>query len=469
MGLLKIYKQSLNSIRCAGSWILIGVIALLLFGCSNDSGSNCSSIRVLHQQSWPGNGLRLIARVENEKGRAATELQTRDFTLTDSEGSVVNFASQATSLNKVVVAVMMDPQGNDALDRQVERSVADAIVQLPENVVVGLFRRCISLQQVVGFTSNSELLQQKVMSSLDSCGPASLVDAATALNQVAALTTAVGPSTEEALKAIVYISSFSARSVNLDDVVFPAGFVRVVPFSFGGRSDGEFSWSSGEELDSALDGLRQWMVDTATKGNYQLSTCLGEESQSRLTIEHNGKACSIVPKLSLPNEANLGCEIETIAANQYPFPATIEFNFTTEQRLIHDQFVAEKDKSDFNLSVKVGDRSPAEATAHLRGGTSLNCERKSYTVNLAGDVQQRFLSGAASDEFHLISMCKDDRYHQQYTGNQLAATLGLFPLQFGLVELLLDGQTRGVYLLLEKTKRRFYKITQECVRSCAAG
>jgi hypothetical protein len=47
-------------------------------------------------------------------------------------------------------------------------------------------------------------------------------------------------------------------------------------------------------------------------------------------------------------------------------------------------------------------------------------------------------------------MCKDDRYISQYTANQLMAERGLFAPEFRMVELVINHQTQGVYLLVEK-------------------
>jgi hypothetical protein len=129
-----------------------------------------------------------------------------------------------------------------------------------------------------------------------------------------------------------------------------------------------------------------------------------------------------------------------------------QLTFSDAQKETFDALYAAKSKDDFALTVQIGDSNPVEAVAHLRGQTSLNCQRKSFTVNLKGPESRYLRPGLASDEFYLISLCKDDRYFRQYLDNTLAAGFDLFPLQFDMVELTVAGQTWGVYLLIEKIK-----------------
>jgi hypothetical protein len=49
-------------------------------------------------------------------------------------------------------------------------------------------------------------------------------------------------------------------------------------------------------------------------------------------------------------------------------------------------------------------------------------------------------------------MCKDSHYVLQHVAMQLAQAAGLYPMRFRYVELAIDGQPRGLYLLVEKSK-----------------
>src|SRR5690606_19956356 len=71
-------------------------------------------------------------------------------------------------------------------------------------------------------------------------------------------------------------------------------------------------------------------------------------------------------------------------------------------------------------------------------------------VNLTDDLARQWLPDSGTDHFMLVSMCKDDRYITQHTANQMMARLGLFAPRFRMVELVISGESQGVYLLLEK-------------------
>jgi hypothetical protein len=119
---------------------------------------------------------------------------------------------------------------------------------------------------------------------------------------------------------------------------------------------------------------------------------------------------------------------------------------------VYEERVGALSKEDFALSVGFApDQPAAPATAHLRGKGSLGCARKSYTLDLAGSRPRHWLAGdSATDHFYLLSMCLDDRYVQGTTGLLLMQQLGLFPLEHRMIELAIDGATRGVYVLVEK-------------------
>ena len=108
-----------------------------------------------------------------------------------------------------------------------------------------------------------------------------------------------------------------------------------------------------------------------------------------------------------------------------------------------------KSKNDWAVNVAIGPGLPQAAIGHFRGNSSLNCQRKSITINLDGGEPRRLVPGGADDEFLLISMCLDDRYFQQYLANHLLQAEGLFQPRQRYVRLTVNGQDRGVYILLE--------------------
>ena len=70
------------------------------------------------------------------------------------------------------------------------------------------------------------------------------------------------------------------------------------------------------------------------------------------------------------------------------YPDRLELFFSPAQRAIYDARVAGLSTADFELSLGFGpERGAASATAHLRGKGTLGCERKSYTLEIAGPAQ----------------------------------------------------------------------------------
>jgi hypothetical protein len=134
----------------------------------------------------------------------------------------------------------------------------------------------------------------------------------------------------------------------------------------------------------------------------------------------------------------------------------MEFVFNAEQAATYNQVVQTGTTEDFELYIRVGDAGLTPANAHLRGQSSLWCDRLSYTIELEGAGRHLF-PDSRTDEFYLISMCNDDRYIQTYTANQILTQLGLFDLRHRYVELKVSGGTHGVYLLMEKMREELVR------------
>ena len=148
------------------------------------------------------------------------------------------------------------------------------------------------------------------------------------------------------------------------------------------------------------------------------------------------------------------CDPVDAAQDDYPYPTEIQLTFTPAELLVFNQYYAEKSKADFTTSVTLGVGLPITAVAHLHGQGTMNCARKSITVELDGP-RRRLMPELASDRFILISMCQDERYFGQVFGNHLLAGLGLFPSRFKHVRLRIDGVNKGIYMLVHQAERGF--------------
>jgi hypothetical protein len=176
----------------------------------------------------------------------------------------------------------------------------------------------------------------------------------------------------------------------------------------------------------------------------------GGDALGEITLSVGETACTLTAPQGDPDFASVPCEGAAAAADAWPWPDSVAFTLTDGELATHDAYHAALDKTDFPLHVSLGASAPIMADAHFRGQSSLDCARKSYTVNLSGPEARRLAPGAANDEFYLISLCLDDAYFRQLFANAFYREEGLFPLDHRLVELTLNEESRGVYMLLEK-------------------
>ncbi len=168
-----------------------------------------------------------------------------------------------------------------------------------------------------------------------------------------------------------------------------------------------------------------------------------------VTLKTPTATCELAAPPIVEHVASIPCDAAA-AADAWPWPDTIGFDLTPSQMAVYQTKYEALDKSDMDLTVSLGTSSPMKAEAHFRGQSSLDCERKSFTVNLKGPEARRLAPGAANDEFYLIGQCLDDGYFRQLFANAFYREHALFPLEHRLVEVTLNGESLGAYMLLEK-------------------
>lgn len=180
-------------------------------------------------------------------------------------------------------------------------------------------------------------------------------------------------------------------------------------------------------------------------------------SDATVTVPDSLFSLSVPLVPPLDEEAAMSCDAAVVARGERAYPRRIELEFTPEQRAVYEQRVAVESKADFEVSVRMGDAAAVPAVAHLRGHGSLHCARKSYTVDLDGPMPRHIVAGAATDEFFLMSNCYDNEYTQGFTATQLLHELDLMPFHFDYVEVVLDGRSEGVYLMMEKHREELVR------------
>ena len=399
--------------------------------------------QLLHHTSWPGLGVSLLVRVFDDEGSPRAEIPEDWFQFASLWGVPIPVAQSPATIEREYLSVLLTTP--DSLDAITGEDLADFIEAQPVSSDVALFLACGAAVQAAGFGTGRALLRQLLTDGELACDDNAAGNLWEVLNSVVLETERIGGGALPALRSVVVVDG---------DLTTPPE-----PLPFGG-SPVVIQWLTEGPAETefpivAQTALSEVSADLATnrQGLHSLGACTGLKPDEPVTLTTTEGASWPFVLPEGPGELEeMDCNAEAIAALQHDFPGTVEFLFSPQEREIYDGKVSDKDQKDFTLQVRLGDAPPVAATAHLRGQTSLDCARKSYTVNLKGDHGRHILPGSATDEFYLISMCKDDRYFQQYLANVLAAPQGLFPLQFGLVELFVEGETKGVYLLLEKTK-----------------
>lgn len=154
----------------------------------------------------------------------------------------------------------------------------------------------------------------------------------------------------------------------------------------------------------------------------------------------------------LPEENNLTCDAARAAAGDRAYAKRIEFVFSPEERATWQNLMSVRSKDNWATSVKMGEADPIPAIAHLRGHGTMLCDRKSYSVNLEAPEggKRPLMPGSRDDEFFLLSMCWDQMYVENYLYYTLWTELDFIPFKFDYVELVVDGENLGIYLMVEK-------------------
>ena len=85
--------------------------------------------------------------------------------------------------------------------------------------------------------------------------------------------------------------------------------------------------------------------------------------------------------------------------------------------------------------------------AHLHGQTTLQFERKSYSID--ADKKIKLCKGCEGlGDFYLVSLSMDKNYFHNRLCFDLLNTLGLFHLQYAYSEVKINGKSQGIYLIL---------------------
>jgi len=373
-------------------------------------------LRVLRLRAWPGGGIQLTLARQDELG----------FALQDPDGNPIE-ATVTRTLEPSPGLTALALRANATTD---DLALAEALVQaLPPDERIAIWRLEALATPLADFTRERAHLLT-VISAFEPSTELSTELAVTVIRDALAAVDGVwGPIARD---LVLVGKTPDAGSMN--GAVQPVGIHRLVSTSDPAKSAADFT--------TGLLAQRS--------GNLRIGWCPNTADGKTFTLSHADAAYTLPIPNGVSGMSGVDCDATDAAEDAYPFGSTIDLEFSASQRALHDARHAANSPLEFEGSVRVGPSDPIEATLHFRGHTSLECERKSLHVNLKGDPHRRTLPGTASDRFLLISMCKDDRYHQQAFGDRLMRDLGMFPLSFRFVRLSIDGVNAGVYFQLDE-------------------
>lgn len=393
------------------------------------------------QSTWPGNGRALTVRmldVEGQPVSADTHHALRLYL--PGRGDRLPIAVEPISLAPGFTAILLDATAAGPRSDRAIAAIEAFIASRPAEERIGLYRWGVTVEAYADYTDDRRYLSRLLgahAASLPHVGP-QLVRTV-AVDEVSVDLTRLGGKSSAAMRAVVVVggdpgSGFSEAAVP--------------------------TWSVPVDADTELG-----LLDASTHlsalmahGHYRVAVCPPQDAtQLAIRVEGSPAQWTVALNNAPPEQAQMACDLASIREGARTYPSTLEMTFSPEQRDAYQERLAaiaaldlELAKSDFDVGFRLAaGEEPIAARAHIRGHGSVLCERKSYTVKLPGPNRHIF-PGAGIDELYLISLCDDVRYLNQYSVMPILAELGLFPLRSRLVELVLDGESRGVYLLLDK-------------------
>ena len=425
-------------------------------------------IMLTRMSSWPGGGLELTLALEDEHGFPITEDLSADLELRwlDDQTSVPIAAEPTVpDASSGHLLVMVAPGETPLEHTQVLAVVSDLIERRPAAERIALYRWGDAVEQLVDFTHDRERLTRVLQRLPMGTAKGSAITPTDALAEATHEVTRVGNRLDRGLRWVLMVGrDFPGDPVDASLQTADSSFVQWVfrdlePSAIDLMGAGRVvDWLSPGGLAAALVEAEARAEDFRDSV-YEIGLCgvPPEGRVAQLTVADHPPGLITNLTGGAPEDRSssyeASCEPQVVRDGPRPFPEVIDFRFTPEQWEVYQQRLAVNSKDDFELTVNVWDDAPAgPAVAHLRGQTSLGCSRRNYTLDLDTGTRRHWLPGSSTDEFYLLSMCLDDRYLRAHTVYQLYAQLGVFPLAFRLVELRLDGQSRGIYMLMEKAK-----------------
>lgn len=371
------------------------------------------------------------------------------------DGAALPASLTAVPASNALTLVLVQP----AATVEENALLADAALKLfmsrPAGERVALYRWGSSLQQVITFTNHRDsfgdaLTRLGLADGAPLDAGVAVTGAAEALDRVADDAHAWARSVVVLAPHVVAKDLFAyQRDVN---VLWAVDTTDVSGFQFVATKSEAPADAMGY-VSARLDAIRQ--------AGFVVAGVCGDGLVTQARASAGLASSQVELKDALPEEMTPACDPEQVRDFDYVDTDLVELTFDAEQREIYDAAVQDRDDTvSFAAQARLSpNHAVTPSLANLRGGTSLSrCpdNRMNLSIDLEGGRERFFFpeeSGSVgSDEFYLTAMCLDPFYVNQLTMDRLMGSLGMFVSGAKLVELRVDGQSQGAYLLMEQVK-----------------
>lgn len=379
--------------------------------------------RVIQLSPWPGRGLQIA--IERSASDNSGELPP--VWVEGPLGDVIPAVAAIPKPQPGITAVLVVPAEDAALHAQRLATAAALIDALPAGESIVL----LSARDMPVLMADRSADRSHAAKRLMEIQPEAGFTAAAVLEQVRAQLAECGGEEGPLYRSLVVVGEAAADNPAL--AVDP-----VQTFSIAQTGDPA---SEAAALVSEQAARRAAIV--------RIGVCAGLKKDAPFAL-HAGETHT---ELSAPapwdHLLNVVCSADEASRDDYPYPDEIQLTFTPDERAIFDQYYASNSEEVFRTSITLGEGSMIGADVHLHGNSSLGCQRKSLSVHLDGK-DRRLMPGAAEDQFFLLSMCLDERYFGQVWGARLMSKWGVYTQRVRYVRLRIDGENRGVYLMVQR-------------------
>lgn len=397
---------------------------------------------LLRTARWPGGGREMTLGVLNQSsGQPFAQDLTAEISAQGPDSIPISSKVSKVSLQPGYTAILLPPSQTAAERVSLSQVILTFVSSRPSSERIALYRHGAAVQ----LFSNFLLERRKLTEALDRYqkgidGDPSPLPLLQAIGTVVSDVRDVGGVGPDVMRSLIVLTK--EPSVVFSD--YPQVFVMPVLPDASGLS----------QASQTIDDVRQ-------RAFYKVASCSQDAKfNARLLVRSLQGELSASFPATLPEEVGAACKVDDIDSAKRTYTPRIELVFDDVQRAAHDARIRATQsgtynealaRSDFETQVRLAPGQPTVlATAHLHGQGSLSCERKSYTIQLTG-ADRYLIQDSATDEYTLISMCDDPAYVYAPTVFGLYAN-DLFTMKHRFVEFVIDGKTRGIYMLVEKAQ-----------------